>query len=396
MKINSNFQKLRSNYLFTEIFNRGKAYQLAHPTERLIKMGIGDVTRPLPQPVINAMHKAVDELSREETFRGYGLEEGSDFLRRAIIQNDYLPLGIDLDIDEVFISDGAGSDLGNTSELFATNNRVAVLDPVYPAYIDTNVMAGRTGQWQDDCWSNIIYLPCTSENGFIPSLPREKADIIYLCFPNNPTGTTLTRTQLQQWVDYALQNESVIIFDSAYEIFIEDNDVPHSIYELRGAKQCAIEVRSYSKTAGFTSVRCGYTIVPKETGLNEMWYRRQCTKYNGTSYISQRGAEAVYTAEGRAGIMENIAYYKRNAQLIRSSLTAMGYEVYGGINAPYIWVRTPDNIDSWEFFDLLMNRCQVLCTPGVGFGKSGQGYVRFSAFGTHADTEEAMKRIRTL
>lgn len=394
MKPNTNFFKLRANYLFTDILNRGKAYQAAHPDQRLIKLGIGDVTRPLPKAVIDAMHKAVDELSHEETFRGYGLEQGSDFLRRTVIEHDYLARGISLDMDEVFISDGAGSDLGNIGDILATNNRIAVQDPVYPVYVDTNVMAGRSGNWTNGQWSDIVYMPQSAENGFVPDLPTVRPDVIYLCFPNNPTGTTLTKTQLKEWVDYALANECLIIFDSAYEIFIEEADVPHSIYEIEGAKQCAIEIRSFSKTAGFTSVRCGYTVVPKQTGLNELWYRRQCTKYNGTSYISQRGAQAVYTPEGRAGIMDNIAFYKRNANLIRTSMQQMGFEVYGGVNAPYIWMRTPDNMSSWDFFDLLLNRCQVLCTPGSGFGKSGEGYVRFSSFGKYEDTQEAMQRIK--
>lgn len=395
MKPNSNFFKLRANYLFTDILNRGKAYQETHPNQRLIKLGIGDVTRPLPKPVIDAMHKAVDELSREETFRGYGLEQGSVFLRRTVIEHDYQARGISLDMDEVFISDGAGSDLGNIGDILAIDNRIAVQDPVYPVYVDTNVMAGRSGEWSNDGWNDIVYLPQTADNGFVPSLPKVRPDVIYLCLPNNPTGTTLTKNQLKQWVDYAIENNSLIIYDSAYEIFIEEADVPHSIYEVEGAKKCAIEIRSFSKTAGFTSVRCGYTVVPKATGLNELWYRRQCTKYNGTSYISQRGAEAVYTKEGRAGILENIAFYKRNANLIRTSMSEMGFDVYGGINAPYIWMRTPNNMSSWEFFDLLLNRCQVLCTPGSGFGKSGEGYIRFSSFGKYEDTQEAMQRIKT-
>ncbi|MBR1809945.1 MAG: LL-diaminopimelate aminotransferase [Paludibacteraceae bacterium] len=396
MNINQNFNKLQSNYLFTEIVNRGKAYQQAHPDTKLLKLGVGDVTLPLPAPIINAMHNAVEDLAHVETFHGYGLEEGNLFLRTAIIQNDYKPLGIQIDTDEVFISDGAGSDLGNTSELFDVNNHVAVLDPVYPAYVDTNVMAGRSGIWSNGRWSDIEYLPCTAENAFVPELPKTQADIIYLCFPNNPTGTTLTRQQLQLWVDYAIEHKSIIIFDSAYEIFIEEDDVPHSIYELPGAKQCAIEIRSYSKTAGFTSVRCGYTVVPKATGLNGMWYRRQCTKFNGASYISQRGAEATYSDVGRAGIMKNICYYKQNAELIRTGLQSIGYQVYGGVNAPYIWMKVPNDTDSWTFFDLLLDRCQVLCTPGVGFGMSGQGYVRFSAFGSRSDTQEAIQRIRRL
>lgn len=396
MNINTNFNKLPDYYLFTEINNRKKTFEQAHPDARLIKLGVGDVTLPLPRTIVDAMHQAVEELAHIETFRGYGLEQGSRFLRHAVIDNDYKPLGINLDIDEVFISDGAGSDLGNLSELFSTNNRVAVLDPVYPAYIDTNVIAGRAGEWINGRWSEIEYLPCTAENNFVPPLPKSKPDIIYLCFPNNPTGTTLSRSQLQDWVNFAIQNHSIIIFDSAYEIFIQDPDVPHSIYEIWGADQCAIEVRSYSKTAGFTSVRCGYTIVPKATGLNQMWQRRQCTKYNGTSYISQRGAQATYTPQGKAGIMHNINYYKHNASLFLDSLHSMGYQVYGGVNSPYLWLRTPDNLDSWTFFDLLLNKCQILCAPGVGFGKCGEGYVRLSAFASHETTQEAINRIKQM
>ena len=396
MNINTNFNKLPDYYLFTEINNRKKTFEQAHPDARLIKLGVGDVTLPLPRTIVDAMHQAVEELAHIETFRGYGLEQGSRFLRHAVIDNDYKPLGINLDIDEVFISDGAGSDLGNLSELFSTNNRVAVLDPVYPAYIDTNVIAGRAGEWINGRWSEIEYLPCTAENNFVPPLPKSKPDIIYLCFPNNPTGTTLSRSQLQDWVNFAIQNHSIIIFDSAYEIFIQDPDVPHSIYEIWGANQCAIEVRSYSKTAGFTSVRCGYTIVPKATGLNQMWQRRQCTKYNGTSYISQRGAQATYTPQGKAGIMHNINYYKHNASLFLDSLHSMGYQVYGGVNSPYLWLRTPDNLDSWTFFDLLLNKCQILCAPGVGFGKCGEGYVRLSAFASHETTQEAINRIKQM
>lgn len=396
MNPNNNFKLLRKNYLFTEIFDRGQAYQQAHPEAKLIKLGIGDVTRPLPQPIIQAMHHAVEELAHEDTFQGYGLEVGSIFLRQTILENDYLARGIQFDIDEIFISDGAGSDLGNMSDILAPNNKVAVQDPVYPAYVDTNVMAGRAGQWLNGQWSELIYIPQTAENNFIPELPDTRPDVIYLCLPNNPTGTTLTKSQLQQWVDYARENQCLIIFDGAYEVFIEEDDVPRSIYELEGAEEVAIEIRSFSKTAGFTAVRCGYTVVPKATGLNEFWNRRQCTKYNGTSYIAQRGAQATYTAEGRAGVMQNIAYYKRNARLIRTSMQQAGYEVYGGINSPYIWIRTPNNMSSWDFFDLMLNQCQVLCTPGSGFGKSGEGYVRLSSFGNYELTQEAMQRIKTM
>lgn len=386
MNINAHLQQLQDNYLFAEIVNRTQAYKTAFPEADILRLGIGDVTRPLPQPIIEAMHKAVNELAQAETFRGYGPEDGYMWLKQAIIDNDYTSRGIELTADEVFISDGAGSDLGNLSELFDQANKVAILEPTYPAYLDTNKMAGR----------EVILLPCTAENHFIPELPKEQADIIYLCYPNNPTGATLTHTQLQQWVDYARLHHSIIIFDSAYESFIEDADIPHTIYEVNGAKEVAIEVRSYSKTAGFTAVRCGYTVVPHETGLQAMWLRRQSTKFNGASYIAQRGALATYTIEGKVGIQANLRYYKQTAQLLLDGLRNIGYEVYGGKNAPYIWCRTPNNMSSWTFFDLLLNKCQVVCTPGVGFGPAGEGYVRFSAFSNRKDCEEALKRIQTL
>ncbi len=396
MNKNKYFQKLQANYFFTDIMTKGRKYAEAHPDTRVLSLGIGDVTRPLPQQVIAAMHNAVEDMAHEETFHGYCLEEGNPILRKAIIENDYLPRGINLQLDEVFVSDGAGSDLGNTSELFDKNNRVAVLDPVYPAYVDTSVMAGRAGELVGGKWSDIVYLPCVRENGFVPDLPRKKVDIIYLCFPNNPTGTTLTRPQLQRFVDYALRHDSIIIFDAAYETFIEGDDIPHSIYELEGAERVAIEIRSYSKTAGFTGVRCGYTIVPRQTGLQQMWHRRQCTKYNGTSYISQQGALATYTPEGKQQVRDNIMYYKHNARNILNSLQGMGFEVYGGIHSPYIWMRTPDGMSSWQFFDLLLEKCQVICTPGVGFGSAGEGYVRFTAFATHQTTDEALERMKRL
>lgn len=383
---NRHLQELKSGYLFTEILHRTKAYQAAHPEQNLLRIGIGDVTRPLPEAVIAAMHKAVNELAAEETFRGYGLEEGYPWLRQCIIDNDYAPLGIRLDLDEVFISDGAGSDLGNLSELFDTRNRVAILDPSYPAYVDTTFMAGR----------DITYLPCSAANGFVPDLPEDTVDIIYLCFPNNPTGTTLTHAQLAAWVDYAHRHGSIIIFDGAYEAFITSPDVPHSIYEIPGAKDVAIEVRSYSKSAGFTSVRCGYTIVPKQTGFHTMWERRQNTKYNGTSYIAQRAAEATYTPEGKAGARANICHYQQSAQILLNGLRSLGYEVYGGTDAPYIWCRTPDGLSSWDFFDRLLNECQIVCVPGSGFGKAGEGYVRFSAFATRQNYLDAIERLKKL
>ena len=384
MQINTNLQQLKGSYLFTEIANRTQAYQQVHPEAKVLRLGIGDVTLPLPQVIIDAMHRAVDELAQEETFRGYGPEVGYSWLQQAIIEHDYTPRGIRLTTDEVFISDGAGSDLGNLSDLFDTANTVAILEPSYPAYVDTSRMAGR----------QIIWLPCLRENNFYPELPAQKADIIYLCFPNNPTGTVLTRDELARWVDYARTHHSIILFDAAYEAFIEDPDIPHSIYEIDGAKEVAIEIRSFSKTAGFTAVRCGYTIVPKETGLQAMWTRRQCTKFNGASYISQRAALATYTPEGKAGIAANLSYYKQTARILSEGLRTLGYQVFGGKNAPYIWCKTPDNMDSWAFFDLLLHQCQIVCTPGVGFGDSGQGFVRFSAFSNRNDVEEALRRLK--
>ena len=383
MQINTHFRDLADNYLFKEITNRTEAYLSLHPGAHLLRMGVGDVSLPLPSAITDAMHAAVEELAHADTFRGYGPEEGYEWLRQTIIDREYKPRGIDLSVDEVFISEGAGSDLGNLSELFDSTNSVAILEPTYPAYLDSNLMAGR----------RVMFLPCTAENGFVPDLPAQPADIIYLCFPNNPTGATLTRTDLQEWVNYARRHHSLIIFDAAYEAFIEDDDVPHSIYELEGAKEVAVEVRSYSKSAGFTAVRCGYTVVPRETGLQAMWLRRQCTKYNGTSYVSQRAAMATYTPEGKAGIEANLRYYKQTARIISDGLRGLGFEVYGGKNAPYIWCRTPHGTGSWAFFDHLLNDCRVVCTPGVGFGASGEGYVRFSAFSKREDCIEALQRI---
>ncbi len=386
MTINTHLQQLKGSYLFTEIVNRTQAYKAAHPDTNILRLGVGDVTRPLPTAIIDAMHRAVDELATAKTFRGYGPEEGYPWLKQAIIDNEYRPRGVELDLSEVFISDGAGSDLGNLSELFDNSNRVAILDPSYPAYVDTSKMAGR----------DIIFLPSHAENNFVPDLPKQQADIIYLCFPNNPTGAVLTHDQLKRWVDYAREHRSIIIFDAAYECFIQDKNIPHSIYEIPGAKEVAIEVRSYSKVAGFTAVRCGYTIVPKETGLQTMWLRRQCTKYNGTSYVAQRAAMATYTPAGRKGLAANLDYYRQTALVISGGLTALGYEVYGGENAPYIWCRTPNKMDSWAFFDLLLNQCQVVCTPGSGFGPAGEGYVRFSAFSPRKACEEALIRMKGL
>lgn len=386
MFINTHLQQLRGHYLFTEIANRTKAYQQTHPEAHVLRLGIGDVTLPLPSVIIEAMHRAVDELASAATFRGYGPEEGYLWLRQAIVYNDYTPRGIHVSPEEVFISDGAGSDLGNLSELFDASNSVAILEPSYPAYVDTSRMAGR----------EIIWLPCLAQNNFYPALPKQKADIIYLCFPNNPTGTVLTRDELSRWVEYARANHSIILFDAAYEAFIEDPDVPHSIYEIEGAQEVAIEIRSFSKTAGFTAVRCGYTVVPKATGLQTMWLRRQCTKFNGASYISQRAAEATYTPEGKAAIQANLSYYKQTAQIFLEGLRTLGYEVFGGKNAPYIWCRVPHGYTSWSFFDHLLHTSQIVCTPGAGFGPTGEGFVRFSAFSNRKDVEEALKRMKKL
>ena len=383
MQVNSELQQLNGNYLFTEIVRRTQAYQAQHPEAKVLRLGVGDVTRPLPLPIIDAMHRAVEEMAHAKTFRGYGPEEGYGWLKQCIIEHDYHPRGVELTPEEVFISDGAGSDLGNLSELFDRANSVAILDPAYPAYVDTSRMAGR----------KIQYLPCVAENGFVPELPKEQADIIYLCYPNNPTGAVLTREQLRLWVEYARSHHGIIIFDAAYESFIEEKDIPHTIYEIEGAKEVVIEVCSYSKSAGFTAVRCGWTVVPKQTGLQAMWMRRQCTKFNGTSYIAQRAAEATYTPAGKAGLQANLTHYKNTAKLLLKGLSTMGYEVYGGKNAPYIWCRVPKGYDSWSFFDHLLERCQVVCTPGVGFGPAGEGFVRFSAFSNRKDVEEALKRM---
>lgn len=403
--INDNFTLLAESYLFSEVAKRINAYKEAHPEVDIIRMGIGDVTRPLCKAAIEAMHKAVDDQADSSTFHGYGPEQGYAFLREAIVDNDYRARGIDMDADEIFVSDGAKSDTGNIGDILARGNRVAVTDPVYPVYVDTNVMGGRAGVLDTDgCWSNIIYLPVTAENGFVPALPSEVPDMIYLCYPNNPTGTTLTREQLKVWVDYARANHSLILFDSAYETFIRQDDVPHSIYEIEGAKEVAIEFRSFSKTAGFTGVRCGYTVVPKAlkgadskgemVSLNHLWNRRQCTKFNGASYISQRAAAAIYTPEGKQQTRETVDYYLRNAEVLRQGLLDAGFEVFGGTNAPYVWIKTPDETTSWEFFDILLDRCHVAGTPGSGFGPSGEGYIRLTAFNTYENTVEAIDRIK--
>ena len=403
--VNENHLKLPGNYLFAEIAKRVTAYKNENPTADIIRLGIGDVTRPLPQACIEAMHKAVDDMSRVETFKGYPEYEGYDFLINKIIENDYKARGIDIGADEVFVSDGAKSDTANIQELFGLDSRIAVTDPVYPVYVDSNVMAGRTGTYNDGKWSNVTYLPCTAENGFVPELPKEKVDLIYLCLPNNPTGTTLTKDQLKIWVDYASKNNAIILFDSAYEAFITQAEVPHSIYEIEGAKEVAIEFRSFSKTAGFTGTRCAYIVIPKElkaykadgteVGLNRLWYRRQATKFNGVSYIVQRGAEAVYSPEGQKQVKETIAYYLENAGIIKKGLENIGITVFGGVNAPYIWLKTPNNMDSWVFFDKLLSEANLVGTPGVGFGPSGQGYFRLTAFGSRENTLAAVERFKT-
>lgn len=405
--INDNFTLLAESYLFSEVAKRINAYKEAHSEVDIIRMGIGDVTRPLCKAAIEAMHKAVDDQADSSTFHGYGPEQGYAFLREAIVEHDYRARGIDMDADEIFVSDGAKSDTGNIGDILARGNRVAVTDPVYPVYVDTNVMGGRAGVLDTDgCWSDIIYLPVTAENGFVPALPSEVPDMIYLCYPNNPTGTTLTREQLKVWVDYARAHHSLILFDSAYETFIRQDDVPHSIYEIEGAKEVAIEFRSFSKTAGFTGVRCGYTVVPKAlkgvdskgemVSLNHLWNRRQCTKFNGASYISQRAAAAIYTPEGKQQTRKTVDYYLRNAEVLRQGLLDAGFEVFGGTNAPYVWIKTPDETTSWEFFDILLDRCHVAGTPGSGFGPSGEGYIRLTAFNTYENTVEAIDRIKKM
>lgn len=404
-KINDNFCRLPESYLFSEVARRINAFKEANPEADVIRMGIGDVTLPLCPAAIEAMHKAVDDESRTETFHGYGPEQGYPFLRDAIAENDYRARGINIAADEIFVSDGAKSDTGNIGDLLAADNVVALTDPVYPVYADTNVMAGRAGELNaDGSWSRLVYLPVTAANNFEPALPSRHVDVIYLCYPNNPTGTALTRSQLQKWVDYARREGALIMFDSAYEAFIHTPDVPHSIYELPGAEEVAIEFRSFSKTAGFTGVRCGYTVVPKalkakdgegnEVSLNRLWNRRQCTKFNGASYISQRGAAAIYTPEGRRQATEAVEYYMTNARVLREGLAEADFKVFGGVDAPYVWLKTPGDMSSWEFFDLLLEKAGVAGTPGSGFGPAGEGYFRLTAFNTHENTLRAIERIK--
>ena len=402
--VNEHFLKLPNNYLFSDIAKKVNAFKVSHPKTDLIRLGIGDVTRPLPQASIEAMHKAVDELANKETFHGYGPEQGYDFLIDAVIRNDYTPRGVYLEPGEVFISDGAKSDTGNIGDILRHDNSIGVTDPIYPVYIDSNVMCGRAGILEDGRWSNVVYLPCLSENNFVPEIPDRRIDILYLCYPNNPTGTVISKAELKKWVNYALENDTLILYDAAYEAYIQDPDIPHSIYEIKGAKKVAIEFRSFSKTAGFTGVRCGYTVVPKELTaatlegeripLNRMWNRRQRTKFNGTSYITQRGAEAIYTPEGKKQVKAIIQYYMANARIMKEALESTGLKVFGGENAPYLWVKAPGEVSSWKFFEQMLYEANVVGTPGVGFGPSGEGYIRLTAFGERADCEEAMKRIR--
>ena len=401
-RINDNFTKLPGSYLFSEIARRVSAYRAENPGKNIISLGIGDVTQPLAPTVIKALHEAVDEMSEKETFRGYGPERGYDFLLNAIAENEYKARGVDISIDEIFVSDGAKSDSGNIGDIFSVDNIVAVCDPVYPVYVDTNAMAGRAGEFTSEGrWSKLIYMPCTEENGFTPAIPEKTPDMIYLCFPNNPTGATATKEQLKVWVEYANRNGSVILYDAAYEAFISDPDLPHSIFEIDGARECAIEFRSFSKTAGFTGTRCAYTVVPKELkregmSLNQLWARRQSTKFNGAPYIVQKGAAAIYTEQGKKEIRSVIDYYMNNAKVIRDGLTKAGLTVYGGVNAPYIWAKTPDGMKSWDCFDKLFKEAGVVTTPGAGFGPSGEGYIRLTAFGSAEATAEAVERLANI
>lgn len=398
MKINTNLASLPAGYLFAEIAKRVKAYAAENPHADILRLGIGDVTRPLVPAVVDAMKQAADDMGTAAGFHGYGPDFGYDWLIDAVIAGDYAPRGVEIAPDEVFISDGAKSDVGNLQELFGPDATIAVTDPVYPVYVDSNAMAGRLGEYVNGKWTNLTYLPCNAENGFVPPLPDKKVDVIYLCYPNNPTGTVLTKDQLQVFVDWALQNGALIVYDAAYKAFISDDSIPRSIYEIPGAKKCAMECCSFSKTAGFTGTRCAYTVVPRElvfdgVSLNRIWGRRQATKFNGVSYVTQRAAAAVYTPEGQAQIMENIAYYRENARVIRDGLTAAGVQVFGGVHAPYIWMKTPGSMKSWDFFDLLLKKAHVVGTPGEGFGPSGEGYFRLTAFNTLENTKAAVDRI---
>ena len=403
-KVNENYLKLPGSYLFSTIAKKVNAYKAENPGKDIISLGIGDVTQPLAPAIIDSLHKAVDEMAVKETFRGYAPDLGYEFLRSAIAKNDYAARGAEIAIDEIFVSDGAKCDSGNIQEIFSKDNKIAVCDPVYPVYVDTNVMAGRTGTYDKntELWSDVIYMPCKADNNFAPELPEETPDIIYLCFPNNPTGATIKKDQLQEWVDYANKVGAVIIYDAAYEAYISEEDVPHTIYECEGAKTCAIELKSFSKNAGFTGTRLGYAVVPKDlkasdgTSLNALWARRHGTKFNGAPYIIQRAGEAVYSEEGKKQTAEQIAYYMNNAKIIKEGLAEAGFNVSGGVNAPYIWLQTPDGMSSWVFFDYLLANANVVGTPGSGFGPSGEGYFRLTAFGTYENTLEALKRIKAL
>ena len=408
IKINENFLELQDSYLFSTIAKKISDFQKENPEINIIKLGIGDVTKPIVPAITDAMKNAIDEMGKLETFKGYGPEQGYDFLREKIVKYDYTSRNVEIDVDEIFVSDGAKCDCGNIGDILSDDNIVAITDPVYPVYLDTNIMAGRSGKFNSKTgkYENIVYIPATSENNFKPELPKQKVDMIYLCFPNNPTGTTINKDELKKWVEYAKENKAIILFDSAYEAYISEEDVPHTIYEIEGAKEVAIEFRSFSKTAGFTGVRCAYAVVPKqlkgytedgeEISLNKLWNRRQTTKFNGVSYITQKAAEAVYSEEGQNQIKENINYYMNNAKIIREGLIEAGYTVYGGVNAPYIWLKVPERISSWEFFDKLLKEANVVGTPGVGFGPSGEGYFRLTAFGTKENTEEAIRRIKQM
>lgn len=402
-KLNDNYLKLPGSYLFSTVGKKVSAYSQAHPDKKIIRLGIGDVTQPLAPAIIKALHGAVDEMADAKTFRGYAPDLGYDFLRNAIVENDYKARGCDIAEDEIFVSDGAKSDSANIQEILSLDNKIAVCDPVYPVYVDSNVMAGRTGTYDAvaQTWSDVIYMPCNAENNFVPELPNETPDVIYLCYPNNPTGTTLTKEQLQVWVDYANKVGALIIYDAAYEAYISEDDVPHTIYECEGARNCAIELRSFSKNAGFTGVRLGFTVVPKElkcgdVSLHAMWARRHGTKFNGAPYIVQRAGEAVYSDAGKAQLKDQVAYYMNNAKTIKTGLAEAGFTVYGGVNAPYIWLKTPDQMTSWEFFDYLLENANVVGTPGSGFGPSGEGYFRLTAFGNYENTVKALERIKAL
>lgn len=400
-KINDNYLKLPGSYLFSTIAKKVSAYAEANPDKEIIRLGIGDVTKPLAPAVIERLHSAVDEMAKAESFKGYAPDLGYEFLRTLIAEHDYQSRGCDISADEIFVSDGAKSDSGNIGDIFAQDNKIAVCDPVYPVYVDTNAMAGRTGTYDPatEKWSDVIYMPCTRENGFCPEIPKENPDIIYLCFPNNPTGTTISKAQLQEWVDYALKIGAVIIYDAAYEAYISSPDVPHSIYECKGAEGCAIEIRSFSKNAGFTGTRLGFTVVPKalkcgEVSLHSLWARRHGTKFNGAPYIIQAAGAAVYSEAGKKQTGEQVAYYMNNAKIIREGLQEAGYEVFGGTDAPYIWLKTPEKMSSWDFFDYLLEELNIVGTPGSGFGPSGEGYFRLTAFGSLENTQKAMERIK--